>query len=153
LAIRYPRGRGTILNWQQPFSTLKIGKGECITEGTNIAVLTIGTIGTKLLALQQEFPKSEVAHYNMRFIKPLDEELLHGIFQKFSKIITIEEGTVIGGFGSAVLEFASENNYKNILINRLGIPDSFIEQGAVWDLYESIRLDQKHLKEIILDLL
>jgi len=153
LAIRYPRGKGFVIDWKQPFSTIKIGKGECIKEGNNIAILSIGTIGNKIVELQEEFPKNEVAHYNMRFVKPLDNNLLHQIFQKFDKIITLEDGTINGGFGSAILEFASENNYKNKTIKTLGIPDQFIEHGKVNELFESIHLSTKQIKATILQLL
>jgi 1-deoxy-D-xylulose-5-phosphate synthase len=153
LAIRYPRGRGFTLNWKQPFQKIEIGKGECIIEGEKIAVLSIGTIGNKIIALQKELPKNTVAHYNMRFVKPLDEVLLHHIFKKFNTVITIEDGTVIGGFGSAVLNFAATNNYQNKTIKHLGIPDKFIEHGKVDELFESIHLSNDAIKNMLLKLL
>jgi len=153
IAIRYPRGRGTIVDWKQPFSTIKIGKGNCITEGAEIAILSIGTIGNAIIDLQNELPKNKVAHYNMRFIKPLDTKLLHKIFQKFKTIVTIEDGTIIGGFGSAILEFASENNYKSNTIKTLGIPDYFIEHGKVEELFEKMLLSKEHIKSEILNFL
>jgi len=152
LAIRYPRGRGTILNWEQPFSEIKIGKGECLSEGDKIAILSVGTIGNTIIELQKELPKNKFAYYNMRFVKPLDEELLHAIFKKFSTIITIEDGTIIGGFGSAILEFASNNNYKNNSIKHLGIPDNFIEHGKIEELFEGIYLSKKLIKDFLLKL-
>jgi len=153
IAIRYPRGRGSIINWKQPFSIIEFGKGECISEGNNVAVLSIGTIGNKIIKLQKEFSNNEIAHYNMRFVKPLDTSLLHKIFEKFDKIITIEDGTIIGGFGSAILEFASQNNYINIQIKTLGIPDNFIEHGKTAELFESIHLSNENIKKTILKLL
>ncbi len=150
LAIRYPRGRGTNTDWQKPMQQIEIGKGVCIAEGEEVAVLSIGTIGMKIIELQPELPKSKIAHYNMRFIKPLDEELLHVIFKKFNKIIAIEDGTIIGGFGNSILEFASVHNYQNKSINRLGIPDRFITHGKVDELFESINLSKKHIKNILL---
>ena len=153
LAIRYPRGRGFEIDWKQPFSTIEIGKGECISEGAKIAILSVGTIGNRIIELQNEFPENEVAHYNMRFVKPLDTKLLHQIFQEFDKIITIEDGTVVGGFGTAVLEFASENSYKNKTIKNLGIPDQFIEHGKVDELFNSIHLSKSHIKSIILEMI
>ncbi len=153
IAIRYPRGRGYIINWKQPFSAIEIGKGECISEGNNIAILSIGTIGNTIIELQKEFSNNEISHYNMRFVKPLDISLLHQIFEKFDKIITIEDGTIIGGFGSAILEFASENNYTNTTIKTLGIPDNFIEHGKTVELFESIDLSKEHIKKTILKLL
>lgn len=153
LAIRYPRGQGTLIDWKQPFAEIEIGKGSCVSEGSEIAVLSIGTIGNKLIELQQELPKNKVAHYPMRFVKPLDEDLLHQIFKKFETIVTIEDGTIVGGFGSAILEFASNNNYKNKTVKHLGIPDHFIEHGKVDELFESIRLSKEKIKEFLLKLL
>ncbi len=152
LAIRYPRGRGTIIDWKQPFSAIKIGKGNCITEGNEIAILSIGNIGNTIIDIQKDLPKNKVAHYNMRFIKPLDTELLHIIFKKFKTIVTIENGTIIGGFGTAILEFASENNYKNNVIKTLGVPDNFIEHGKVEALFEKINLSKEKIKEFLLKL-
>jgi 1-deoxy-D-xylulose-5-phosphate synthase len=149
LAIRYPRGRGTIRNWQRPFKKIEIGKGNCLCEGDQVAVLSVGTIGMKILAVQQELPKRKVAHYNMRFIKPLDEELLHTVFKKFRTIVTIEDGTIIGGFGNSILEFAARNNYNNKKITQLGIPDKFIEHGKVDELFGSINLSNEQLKDFL----
>jgi len=152
LAIRYPRGRGTIIDWKQPFEQLEIGKGECISEGNDIAILSIGTIGNQLIELQFELPKNKFTHYNMRFIKPLDETLLHTIFKKFNTIVTIEDGTIVGGFGSAILEFASKNNYKSNTVKLLGIPDYFVEHGKVEELFECVHLSKKKIKEFLLNL-
>jgi 1-deoxy-D-xylulose-5-phosphate synthase len=153
IAIRYPRGRGTITNWQQPFKQLEIGKGKTIKEGSRIAVLSIGTIGNTIVEVCRELSDKEaLAHYNMRFIKPLDADLLHTIFQKFDKIITIEDGTIVGGFGSAVPEFVQEHHYKNKLIKRLGIPDKFIEHGTVSELQEQLKLDKSSIKKFIEEL-
>jgi 1-deoxy-D-xylulose-5-phosphate synthase len=149
IAIRYPRGRGTIVNWKSPFSTVEIGKGKQLSYGNKVAVLTIGTIGNTVLEIENELPENTIAHFNMRFVKPLDEELLHVVFNKFDKIITIEDGTIIGGFGSAVVEYASENNYPSKTIKRIGVPDNFIEHGKISELQEIIGLDKKSiLKEI-----
>lgn len=153
LTIRYPRGTGTLIDWRKPFQKIEIGKGEKIADGTKIAVLSVGTIGNQIIDIQSEFPKNSVAHYNMRFIKPLDNQLLHHVFEKFNLIITIEDGTIVGGFGSAILAFASENNYKNKIVKHLGIPDNFIEHGKVNELFESIHLSKKAIKDIILNLL
>jgi len=153
LAIRYPRGRGTRIDWKQPFRKIEMGKGNTISEGSKIAVLTIGTIGNKIAELRPELPKNKVAHYNMRFVKPLDENLLHQIFKKFETIVTIEDGTIMGGFGSAILEFASNNNYKNKTTKHLGIPDHFMEHGKVDELFESIHLSKEKIKEFLLKLL
>ena len=152
LAIRYPRGRGHIVDWIQPFEAIEIGKGQCISEGNEIAVLSFGTIGNKIIALQNEFPKNSVSHYNMRFVKPLDEGLLHSIFHKFENIITLENGTIIGGFGSAILEFKNNNNYS-ASVKTIGIPDSFVEHGNTEELFESIHLTKHHIKTEILNIL
>ncbi len=153
IAIRYPRGIGTTLNWKKDFSVIEFGKGECISEGNKIAVLSIGTIGNIVAELQSEFPENSVAHYNMRFVKPLDINLLNEIFSKLDKIITIEDGTVVGGFGSAILEFASDNNFSNKTIKRLGIPDKFINHGKTNELFNSIQLSKEHIKKFILEFL
>ena len=153
LAIRYPRGQGTLIEWKQPFAKIEIGTGICVSEGVEIAVLSIGTIGNKLIELQPELPKNKVAHYAMRFVKPLDEKLLHEVFKKFETIVTIEDGTIIGGFGSAILEFASSNNYTCKTVKHLGIPDHFIEHGKVDELFESIHLSKEKIKEFLLKLL
>ena len=145
IAIRYPRGTGTIIDWQKPFEEIEIGKGVCLKDGKVIAVLSIGTIAnnvTEAFALLNN--KSDFSHYDMRFIKPLDEKLLHQIFEKHQTIIAIEDGVLKGGFGAAVLEFASENNYTN-KIKILGIPDNFIAHGNVHKLQEEIGLDPKSL--------
>lgn len=153
IAIRYPRGRGVLKNWKMPFKKIEFGKGICITEGNEIAVLTIGSIGNQIINLQSEFPKGKVAHYDMQFVKPLDETLLHHIFSKFTKIITLEDGCIKGGFGSAILEFANENNYQKTTLKILGIPDKFIKHGSIDELFESIYLSKNHLKKIIFNLL
>ena len=152
LAIRYPRGIGTIIDWKQPFSTIEIGKGECISEGNEIAILTIGTIGNSIIELQKELPNNKFAHYNLRFVKPLDEKLLHRILKKFNTVITIEDGTIVGGFGSAILEFASNNNYNKNSIKNLGIPDTFIEHGKTEELFEIIGLSKEKIKKYLLSL-
>ncbi|MDY7394767.1 1-deoxy-D-xylulose-5-phosphate synthase [Aureibaculum sp. 2210JD6-5] len=150
IAIRYPRGNGTTLDWQKPFSKIEIGRGQIIKEGATIAVLSIGTIGNKVIEAYADIPNiDEIAHYNMRFVKPLDEDLLHKIFKKFNRIITIEDGTVVGGFGSAVLEFAQQHQYKNRDIKILGIPDRFIEHGKTDELFNSIDLTVKDIKKVL----
>lgn len=150
IAIRYPRGRGVTLEWQVPFSSIEIGKGELIKNGSEIAILSIGTIGNTIIEACNDMPNNDkIAHYNMRFVKPLDEDLLHSVFQKFKKIITVEDGTIMGGFGSAVLEFAQQYNYQGKYINRLGIPDNFVEHGKTDELMSSIGLDLVNIKKIL----
>ena len=145
IAIRYPRGFGNIKDWKQPFSTIEIGKGKCLKKGNDIAILTVGTIATNVEKAIQLLPKKDAfSHFNMCFVKPLDEELLHKIFTKHSTIITVEDGTVIGGFGSNILAFANTNHYKNS-IEVLGIPDQFVTHGKVSLLQQNIGLDAKSL--------
>lgn len=153
VAIRYPRGRGTLLNWELPFEKITFGKGSCITQGSDIAILSIGTIGNKIIEIQPELPKGKVAHYNMRFVKPLDEDLLHQIFSKFKTIVTIEDGTIEGGFGSAILEFAAKNNYTKHTVKLLGLPDVFIKHGTVAELFNEVNLSNKKITEFIYSLL
>ena len=145
IAIRYPRGRGTTLNWKQPFKTIKIGKGMQLKKGKHLAVLSVGTIAKNV---SEAISYLEVSHYDMRFIAPLDEELLYKIFKNYNTIITIEDNSIKGGFGSAITEFSAKNNYKNT-IKTLGIPDQFIEQGTVTQLQNIIGLDPKALTKYI----
>jgi 1-deoxy-D-xylulose-5-phosphate synthase len=134
---------------------LEIGKGECLKQGNDIAVLTIGTMATPAEKAIEKIEKEQnisIAHYDLRFLKPLDEALLHEIAEKFNQIITIEDGVIQGGFGSAVLEFMSDNNY-NIQIKRLGIPDNFVEHGSPEELYKMLGLDENGIASSILGVL
>jgi len=150
IAIRYPRGTGSIIDWQKPFNKIAIGKGIKLQKGTKIAVLSIGTIAKNVTnAIELADNSSEIAHFDMRFVKPLDESLLHEVFKKYKTIFTIEDGTIKGGFGSAILEFASKNEYQN-KIKVLGIPDNFIEHGSVLELQHKIGLDAKSIAEKIM---
>ena len=150
IAIRYPRGRGTTVDWEQPYSEIEIGKANCLQEGTRIAVLSNGPIGNNVItALSNAGHPDSIAHYDFAFVKPLDEPLLHLIFNKFEKIITIEDGVIKGGFGSAIAEFSAENNY-NREIKILGIPDEFIEQGSVMQQQQYAKLDVTSLQKIFL---
>ena len=150
IAIRYPRGKGVLFDWKVPFSEIAIGKGQLIKQGSKIAVISIGHIGNKIIDICKTIQNSnDIAHYDMRFVKPLDQDLLHTICKKFDIIVTIEDGTITGGFGSAVLEFIQENNYQNKKVKRLGIPDYFIEHGSNDTLLNSIALDRKSIKEVL----
>ncbi|TBW27113.1 1-deoxy-D-xylulose-5-phosphate synthase [Gramella sp. KN1008] len=136
IIIRYPRGTGVLKEWKLPFQKIEIGKGECLKEGSEVAVLSIGNMaGNVSEAIDEIKGKDKVAHYDMRFVKPLDEELLKDIFKKYQKIVTVEDGVRKSGFGSAVLEYASETAFKGE-IHILGIPDEFIHQGSVVQLQE-----------------
>jgi len=146
IAIRYPRGRGHLLDWKQPFKSIAIGKGICLKQGKRIAVLSIGTMAKTIQdvisTLEQ---KDAVGHYDMQFVKPLDDDLLHSIFKNYEAIITIEDGSIIGGFGSAVLTFANKNTYKQTML-MLGIEDQFIEHGTTDQLKQLQKLDAKSVK-------
>lgn len=141
--IRYPRGKGFIADWRQPMQVLEIGKGECLKNGDDLAVLTIGTMAnyaSQAIEKIESEAKFKIAHYDLRFIKPLDVNILHEIGKKFKKIVTIEEGVLKGGFGSAILEFMSDNNY-HCEIKRLGIDDTFVEHGTPEELHRLVGLD------------
>ncbi|TAD93791.1 MAG: 1-deoxy-D-xylulose-5-phosphate synthase, partial [Bacteroidetes bacterium] len=136
ISIRYPRGEGVIPDWRKPFAKMEIGKGRKIQEGEEVAILTIGHIGNYAVEACKALEKKGLrpAHYDMRFVKPLDEAMLHEICQKFDKIITIEDGCVQGGFGSAVLEWIADHDYTTRL-KRLGTPDRVVEHGSQLELH------------------
>ena len=149
IAIRYPRGKGVTIDWKQPFSNIEIGKGIELKKGASLAVLSIGFISENVsTAIKNVKNNTTIGHYDMRFIKPLDEDLLHQVFKNYKTIITIEDGTIKGGFGSAVLEFAAHNNYKNS-IKCLGIPDEFVEQGTIDELQKLTSLDAYNITTIL----
>jgi 1-deoxy-D-xylulose-5-phosphate synthase len=148
IAIRYPRGRGSIVDWEKPYKKIEIGKANCLKKGTKVAVLSNGTIGNNVtLALSKILHPENFAHYDFAFVKPLDENLLHTIFTTFENIITIENGVIKGGFGTTIAEFASKNNY-NSKVKILGIPDEFIEHGTVDELQQYCKIDVKTLETI-----
>ena len=143
-SIRYPRGCGSIIDWEQPMVAIPIGKSRQISEGDDVAILTIGTIGIQTSRVVPMLLKDGIsaAHYDMRFVKPLDKDILHTVFKKFKKVITIEDGILQGGFGSAVLEFMADHGYKNP-VKRIGIPDKFVDHGSTEELYRDFGLDQQ----------
>tara|TARA_R110002051_G_scaffold180913_3_gene250353 strand:+ start:4730 stop:6496 length:1767 start_codon:yes stop_codon:yes gene_type:complete len=149
IAIRYPRGKGTIINWEQPMKKLTIGKGNQLTEGDKIAILTTGPIGNMATDIINDIDKKAgIAHYNFPFIKPLDKNLLTQIIKKFEHIITLEDGSAIGGFGSAVLEFANNIEiHKKIKI--FGVPDFFISHGDYENLYKEAGIDKMSVKKYV----
>ena len=136
-SIRYPRGEGVMPDWRKPFTELEIGKGRMICDGEEVCILSIGHPGNFAVNACRELMTDGIqpAHYDMRFVKPLDAELLHSVFARFKKIITVEDGVKMGGFGSAVLEFMSDHHY-HAEVRRLGIPDKFIEHGSPAQQYE-----------------
>jgi len=145
IAIRYPRGTGSIVNWQQPFQKIEIGTAKQLKKGSEIAVLSIGTTALNVEeAIALATNNEQISHYDMRFLKPLDEQQLHTIFTIYKKIVTIEDASVCGGFGSAVLEFASKNKYQNNL-TLLGIPDTFVAHGSIDNLQSKLGLDAKSI--------
>ncbi|EAS20435.1 deoxyxylulose-5-phosphate synthase [Flavobacteria bacterium BBFL7] len=150
IVIRYPRGRGRILNWQQPFQKLSIGQSRVIHASTKIAVLSIGSIGAMIDDLISD-EELDVTHVDMRFLKPLDHDMLDDIFEQHEHIITIEDGTVIGGLGSVVVDYASAKAYKNN-IYKLGIPDAFIQHGPTKDLHKIAGIDSETVFNLISDL-
>ncbi len=147
-SIRYPRGNGSMVEWKTPFKKIKIGTGQRLKTGDDLAILSIGAIGTEATKAIKKLEKEglSIAHYDMRFIKPIDEILLHEVFSRFDKIITLEDGCIIGGLGSAVLEFMADNNYQ-ASVKRLGIPDKFIEHGTQDELYNECFYDVNAIVE------
>ncbi len=149
IAIRYPRGRGFTTEWQEPFSEIEIGKGVQLKEGNEIAVLTIGNMTHNVSEAIKTLEESgNIGHFDMRFVKPLDEELLHSVFRNYQKIITVEDGVKTAGFGSAISEFASEYGYGNLL-KIIGIPDEFPQHGSVAELHHSCGLSVEAIREVI----
>ena len=140
--IRYPRGEGVMPEWKTAFEEIQIGKGRKLRDGEEVAILSFGHPGNfAASAIREVVPQGlNPAHYDMRFAKPLDEALLHSVFEKYSKIITIEDGTVVGGFGSAILEFMNANGYK-AQVHIMGIPDRLVEHGTPKELYNEIGID------------
>ena len=148
--IRYPRGRGSLTEWRCKLESIPVGKGRLLREGNDVALLTLGPIGKSVASVVDDAAKEgiSVAHYDMRYLKPLDEEILHEVAAKFKHIITLEDGTVKGGLGSAVTEFMAQNGYApNIHI--MGIPDEFVEHGASSELYSLCKMDKAAVMEVI----
>ena len=150
--IRYPRGQGEFLNWKNEPSLLQIGKGRRLRKGKDIALLSLGTIGNSAsMAIDKAEKRGiSIAHYDMVFLKPLDEEMLANISQQFSNIITVEEGVVKGGLGSAVLEYLGDKKLTNTKVHRIGIKDDFITHGTVKELQEIAKIDENSIFEEIL---
>ena len=146
--IRYPRGTGVMVDWQRPFKAIPVGKGRKICDGEEVAILSIGAIGNEVVKASAELGNEGYypAHYDIRFVKPLDENLLHEVFTKFKKVITVEDGCIEGGMGSAILEFMADNNYSAQVI-RLGIPDRIIEHGEQPELWAECGYDANSIIE------
>jgi 1-deoxy-D-xylulose-5-phosphate synthase len=148
--IRYPRGQGVLPEWKTPFQEIEIGKGRKIKDGQDIAILTFGHPGNFATMAIRELKMDGLnpAHYDMRFAKPLDEALLHEVFQKYNKVVTVEDGTITGGFGSAVLEFMAQHNYKAD-VKMLGIPDRYVEHGTPKELYRECEYDAPGIVAVV----
>ena len=147
--IRYPRGNGVCPDWRSPFEEITIGTGRCLRAGTDVAVITLGPIGNDVAELLDEMQGTkQVAHYDLRFVKPLDENLLQDIGRKFNKIITIEDGVRNGGMGSAVLEWMSDHGFRPQIV-RMGLPDAFVEHGSVAQLRKLVGLDADSIRKEI----
>jgi 1-deoxy-D-xylulose-5-phosphate synthase len=153
-SIRYPRGLSNISDWQRPFEEIEIGKARLLSEGNDIAILTIGNPGNDVVSLVKKLEKksTSITHWDMRFAAPLDKEALHSVFKKFKKIITVEDGVLKGGFGSAVIEFMCDNSYT-AEVKRLGIPDYFVEQGSQEELYQECGYDKEGIERTIMEML
>ncbi len=146
--IRYPRGKGVLTDWHNPMEEIKTGTGRKLKDGSDVAVLTIGPIGNDAAKAITEIEGLSIAHYDMRFIKPLDESILKEVGERFSRIVTIEDGVRTGGFGSAVLEWMSDHGYHP-QITRMGLPDEFVEHGTIAQLRELVHLDGESIKNAI----
>ncbi len=149
-SIRYPRGNGVMLDWETPFEEINIGEGRQISEGNEVAILSIGHPGNFTTKARENMEQNgySIAHYDMRFVKPLDEKLLHQVFKKHNKVITVEDGCLQGGFGSAILEFMADYNY-HAEVKRLGVPDDFIHHGTQAELWRECNYDSQAIEEAI----
>ena len=149
--IRYPRGRGVLVDWKCPLEEVPVGKGRKLKDGDDLAVISIGPIGNtaaRAIAQAEKELSVSIAHYDLRFLKPLDETMLHEIGRKFSRILTVEDGIIEGGMGSAVLEFMADHSYKPT-VKRIGIPNIFVEHGAVKELYRVCGMDEESMLTLI----
>lgn len=153
-SIRYPRGQGVMPNWRTPFEKIEIGKGRMIQDGEDVAILSFGHIGNYVAEASELLEKTGIhpAHFDLRFAKPLDEALLHNVFSRFSKVITIEDGCIQGGIGSAVLEFMADNQYT-AQVKRLGIPDGIVEHGEQIELHQECGMDARGITAAVQNLL
>jgi 1-deoxy-D-xylulose-5-phosphate synthase len=152
--IRYPRGQGVMPEWRTAMEEIEIGTGRKIKDGEELAIITIGHIGNYAVEVCEELAAKgiDVAHYDLRFVKPIDENMLHEVFAKYKKIITIEDGCIQGGMGSAILEFMSDHHY-HADIRRLGIPDKIVEHGEQIDLHHECGFDPEGIKNTVIEML
>jgi 1-deoxy-D-xylulose-5-phosphate synthase len=140
--IRYPRGEGVMADWRKPFAQIRVGTGRKIQDGRDVAILSFGHPGNFVTEAMKELMTDglQPAHYDMRFVKPLDTDMLHDVFQRYERVITVEDGALQGGFGSAVLEFMVDNDYR-AEVKRLGIPDRLVEHGKPAELQKECGYD------------
>jgi 1-deoxy-D-xylulose-5-phosphate synthase len=152
--IRYPRGEGVMPEWKTAFQEIRIGKGRKLKDGDEIAVLSFGHPGNFAASAIRDVKQYGInaAHYDLRFVKPIDSDLLHEVFQRYSKIITVEDGTIVGGFGSAVLEFMAEHNYQ-AQVKMLGIPDRIVEHGSLKELHRECGYDAPAIADTIREMM
>ena len=153
-SIRYPRGQGVMPNWRTPIEEIPIGAGRCIQDGEEVAILTIGHVGNYAVEACEVLAQEGVhpAHYDLRFVKPLDEALLHEVFSRFTRVITVEDGCLMGGVGSAILEFMVDNDYT-ASVKRLGIPDRIVEHGEQIQLHTECGYDPASIAQEVRALL
>lgn len=149
IAIRYPRGRGVTMEWQVPFSKIEMGTARELKRGKKVAILSLGHVGNTIEKLIQDYEFAEdIGHYDMRFVKPLDEKMLHFIFGRYNRLITVEDGCKMGGFGSAILEFANVNKYE-APVNILGVEDRFIAHGTIEELHQISGINNDAIKKVL----
>lgn len=148
--IRYPRGKGVMTNWQTSFESITIGKGRKLRSGKEIAILSLGHVGNYASEVCDDYDKKgiHIAHFDLRFAKPLDQDLLHDVFSNYNNVITVEDGCIAGGVGSAILEFMSDNSYS-CSVTRLGIPDQFVEHGPQKQLHQDCGYDKISIEKTI----
>lgn len=154
--IRYPRGRGSLLDWQHDFEEMPVGKGRCLKQGRGVAVLSLGPLGTEVskaiciaeMKAMNRGEKLQVAHYDMRFLKPIDAQLLHEVGTLCHTVITVEDGVISGGLGDAVMEYFNDNGF-NIDVKRVGMPDKFVQHGTVAELRKICKMDAESIADII----
>jgi len=153
-AIRYPKGRGVMPEWKTPFEYLEPGKAQLIREGKDLAILSIGHIGNYVINVSEALGLENISieHWDVRYLKPIDEQMLHQVFKKFKSIITIEDGTIIGGLGSAILEFMADHGCQ-AKVKRLGVPDRFINQGTVEELHSLCGYDEEGIKKAVKEII
>jgi 1-deoxy-D-xylulose-5-phosphate synthase len=153
-SIRYPRGKGVMTEWKTSMKPIKVGTGRKVSSGDDIAILTIGHPGNFAQEAIQKLKEmgASVAHYDMRFVKPIDENLLHEVFSKFDKVITVEDGCLMGGMGSAVIEFMADQGYQSKVV-RLGIPDKFIHHGTQKELFKEAGFDADSIVKTTIELM